>query len=102
MRCFGAPSIHESKRKKYPPVVEFLKQAVGHSSNMHVCIGTRYGIVLRELGFIHSSEGNPTSACEMFMESIEAYPWNWSAWLDLSAILVTQDINVRNIHLSPA
>jgi len=38
-----------------------------------------YGIVLRE-------EGQVDKAREAFAESVRAYPWNWSAWLDLAAL----------------
>jgi tetratricopeptide (TPR) repeat protein len=38
-----------------------------------------YGIVLRE-------EGQTDQAREVLAESVRAYPWNWSAWLDLTAL----------------
>lgn len=38
-----------------------------------------YAIVLRE-------EGQLDKARDMLAESVRAYPWNWSAWLDLAAL----------------
>lgn len=31
-------------------------------------------------------EGQLDKARDMLAESVRAYPWNWSAWLDLAAL----------------
>ncbi len=44
-----------------------------------IVLMSRYGVVLREQGMI-------AKATEMLARSLRAYPWNWSAWLDLAAL----------------
>lgn len=46
-----------------------------------------YGIVLRE-------NGHNTAARDILVKSVDAYPWNWSAWLELQALCT--DISTLN------
>lgn len=39
-----------------------------------------YGVILRE-------RDKHAEACAMLCASVNAYPWNWSAWLELQVIL---------------
>ena len=52
-----------------------------------------YGIVLRD-------KGCTTQACAALVESVNAYPWNWSAWSELQALCTTVDslstLNLKN------
>ncbi|XP_078434923.1 anaphase-promoting complex subunit 8 [Wolffia australiana] len=52
-----------------------------------------YGIVLRD-------KGCTSLACTVLAESVNAYPWNWSAWSELQALCTTVDIltglNLKN------
>lgn len=47
-----------------------------------------YGLVLKE------SPTGPHSAHSILMESILAFPWNWSAWLDLASLCIADP----NLH----
>lgn len=46
-----------------------------------------YGIVLRE-------NGHNAAARDILVKSVDAYPWNWSAWLELQALCM--DIGTLN------
>lgn len=44
-----------------------------------------YGVILRE-------RDKHAEACVMLCASVNAYPWNWSAWLELQALCTDPDI----------
>lgn len=52
-----------------------------------------YGIVLRD-------KGNGPQALSILVESVNSYPWNWSAWTELLSLCTTLDmlrtLNLRN------
>lgn len=51
-----------------------------------------YGLVLKE-------KGNETLARTVLLESVNSYPWNWSAWLELQSLCTTVDIlNSLNLN----
>ncbi|XP_065876554.1 anaphase-promoting complex subunit 8 isoform X1 [Euphorbia lathyris] len=51
-----------------------------------------YGLVLKE-------KGNQNLACKILVESVNSYPWNWSAWLELQSLCTTVEI-LNNLNLS--
>lgn len=52
-----------------------------------------YGIVLRD-------KGSEALARTVLVESVNSYPWNWSAWLELQSLCTSSDIlnnlNIKN------
>ncbi|CAA7396820.1 unnamed protein product [Spirodela intermedia] len=50
-----------------------------------------YGIVLRD-------KGCESLACSVLVESVNSYPWNWSAWSELQGLCTTLDI-LRSLNL---
>ncbi|KAL6005085.1 anaphase-promoting complex component apc8 [Asimina triloba] len=50
-----------------------------------------YGVVLRE-------KGNEDLARTILVESVNSYPWNWSAWSELQSLCTTFDI-LKNLNL---
>ncbi|KAJ9163696.1 hypothetical protein P3X46_023336 [Hevea brasiliensis] len=51
-----------------------------------------YGLVLKE-------KGNQNLACTVLQESVNSYPWNWSAWLELQSLCTTVE-NLNGLTLS--
>ncbi|WCJ36020.1 anaphase-promoting complex subunit 8 [Euphorbia peplus] len=51
-----------------------------------------YGLVLKE-------KGNQTLACTILVESVNSYPWNWSAWLELQSLCTTVEV-MNHLNLS--
>lgn len=60
---------------------------VGWAFNMYMytffCINFRFGIVLRQ-------RGENQTAAFMLIESIKKYEFNWSAWKELSTLVVNK------------
>lgn len=50
-----------------------------------------YGIVLRD-------KGSEALARTVLVESVNSYPWNWSAWLELQSLCTSSDI-LNNLNL---
>uniref|UniRef100_A0A0E0KY96 Cdc23 domain-containing protein n=2 Tax=Oryza punctata TaxID=4537 RepID=A0A0E0KY96_ORYPU len=50
-----------------------------------------YGIVLRD-------KGSEALASTVLVESVNSYPWNWSAWLELQSLCTSNDI-LNNLNL---
>lgn len=51
-----------------------------------------YGLVLKE-------KGNENLARKVLVESVNSYPWNWSAWSELQSLCTTVDI-LNGLNLS--
>lgn len=51
-----------------------------------------YGLVLKE-------KGNENLARKVLVESVNSYPWNWSAWSELQSLCTTVDI-LNTLNLS--
>lgn len=50
-----------------------------------------YGIVLRD-------KGCGSQALSVLVESVNSYPWNWSAWTELTSLCTTLDM-LRTLNL---
>ncbi|KAM7475569.1 hypothetical protein LguiB_022812 [Lonicera macranthoides] len=51
-----------------------------------------YGLVLKE-------KGNDNLACTVLAESVNSYPWNWSAWSELQSLCTTiETLNGLNLN----
>lgn len=51
-----------------------------------------YGVVLKE-------KGNESLARTVLVESVNSYPWNWSAWSELQSLCTTVDV-LNSLNLS--
>ncbi|GLU12246.1 hypothetical protein SLE2022_289420 [Rubroshorea leprosula] len=51
-----------------------------------------FGLVLKE-------KGNENLARTVLFYSVNSYPWNWSAWLELQSLCTTIDI-LNNLNLN--
>ncbi|GLT86969.1 hypothetical protein SLE2022_050750 [Rubroshorea leprosula] len=51
-----------------------------------------YGLVLQE-------KGNANLTRTVLVDSVNSYPWNWSAWLELQSLCSTID-NLNNLNLN--
>lgn len=50
-------------------------------------------------GLVLKQKGSETLARTVLVESVNAYPWNWNAWLELQSLCTTVDIlNSLNLH----
>ncbi|CAM9791084.1 unnamed protein product [Chrysoparadoxa australica] len=51
-----------------------------------------FGVVLKQMKITTPSLGGDVCATSVLLESVRAYPWNWSAWLDLASIIIDADM----------
>jgi anaphase-promoting complex subunit 8 len=51
-----------------------------------------YGLVLKQ-------KGNKTLARTVLVESVNSYPWNWNAWIELQSLCTSVDI-LNSLNLS--
>lgn len=49
----------------------------------HLPMTCRYGVVLRK-------SGSSTEAAAVLLESVKKYEYNWSAWMELSTLVITK------------